>query len=300
MQSSDRKDGADAAVSVVIPVYNRQASIGPAIASVLAQGFRQFELIVVDDGSTDATPEILRNLDDPRLHVITLAKNSGAANARNIGIAASRCNLLAFLDSDDLWRPDKLETQIDTMRHNPTKGPSCTGFALHRSGSGSSSDRVPHERGSWRETLLDQCSVSPGTTLMVERSVFEAIGVFDVRLARFEDWDWLLRCLDRYDLQIVPEILADIHVAGFAAPQVVDRAAAMLLSLHRERIARRFGQAGVRRFRASLLIECAVARLAARRIASGTMIAARSALLDPRRFAGFVGRCLAKLRTRDF
>ncbi|MDB6082223.1 MAG: glycosyl transferase [Gammaproteobacteria bacterium] len=287
-------------VTVVIPVYNREASIARAVDSVLAQEFREFELIVVDDGSTDATPKILRDIRDSRLRVITLAKNAGAANARNIGIAASQCELLAFLDSDDLWRPNKLGTQINAMRPRPIKGPSCTGFALRRSGSGSSSDRIPQTRGSWFETLLDQCSVSPGTTLMVERSVIEEIGAFDPRLSRFEDWDWLLRCLDRYELQMVPEILAEVHVAGFAAPEVVDRSAAILLSLQRERIARRFGAAGVRRFRASLMVERAVARLAARRALSGMMTAGRSALLNPHRFAVFVGRCVAKLRTKDF
>ncbi|MDB5407508.1 MAG: glycosyl transferase [Rhodospirillales bacterium] len=300
MPIRSRENNDDAVVSAIIPVYNREASIAGAIGSVLAQRFHRFELIVVDDGSTDATPEILHRIQDPRLRIITLARNSGAANARNIGIAAGRCELLAFLDSDDLWHPNKLERQIDAMRRRAIKGPSCTGFALHRSGSGSSSDRVPQAEGSWLESLLDQCSVSPGTTLMVERSVMEDVGAFDVRLRRFEDWDWLLRCLDRYELQVVPEILAEVHVAGFAAPAVVDQAAAMLFSLQRERIARRFGPAGIRRFRASLLIERAVARLAARQIAFGTITAGRSALVHPRRFATFAARCIAKLRARDF
>jgi glycosyltransferase involved in cell wall biosynthesis len=99
-------------VSVVVPAFNRAAAIRPALESVLRQTWRDFELIVVDDGSTDGTPEAARALDDPRLRVIVTPRNMGAGAARNLGIAEARGAWIAFQDSDDEWLPLKLEKQM--------------------------------------------------------------------------------------------------------------------------------------------------------------------------------------------
>lgn len=105
-------------VSIVMAAYNSERYVADAIASVVAQTFQDWELLVVDDGSTDRTLAIASDFakDEPRIRVIHLDNNRGVANARNVGIAAARGRYLAFLDSDDLWLPPKLEIQIEFMK----------------------------------------------------------------------------------------------------------------------------------------------------------------------------------------
>ncbi len=100
-------------VSVIIPTYNRRAMVREAVASVLAQREANFELIVVDDGSSDGTSGILAHIDDVILERI---EHGGPAAARNRGVELARAPLIAFLDSDDLWAPDKLHRQLAFMR----------------------------------------------------------------------------------------------------------------------------------------------------------------------------------------
>ena len=106
-------------ISVIIPAYNRAGVISRAIDSVFAQDFSDFELIVVDDGSTDSTVEVARGHDDPRLRLVELGRNRGSNAARNAGIKAASAPLIAFLDSDDIYLPHKLSTVIAEFESNP-------------------------------------------------------------------------------------------------------------------------------------------------------------------------------------
>ena len=106
-------------VSVVIPAYNRAPTIGAAIDSVLRQTFTDFELVVVDDGSTDGTLTAARAIADPRLRVIAAPQNMGAAGARNLGVAEARGTWIAFQDSDDEWLPEKLAKQMARLATPP-------------------------------------------------------------------------------------------------------------------------------------------------------------------------------------
>ncbi len=117
------------AVSVVMPVYNVARFLGDAIRSVLAQDFADFELILVDDGSTDDSPAICRSFDDPRIRILRQA-NRGLAGARNTGIAAARGRHVALLDSDDLWEPEKLGRHVAHLDADPGLGVSYSGAAL--------------------------------------------------------------------------------------------------------------------------------------------------------------------------
>lgn len=195
-------------VSVVIPAYNRAESIGRAISSVFAQTFSDFELIVVDDGSTDGTAACASAFDRPDLRVIVHERNRGAAAARNTGIAAAEAPLVAFLDSDDEWLPDKLARQVRRLEETEAAA-CCSGFLLERGGT-ISERRLPETRG-WRARLLRGCTVSPGSTLVVERRCFGEIGPFDESLGRFEDWEWLLRFTARHKLVAVGAPLAVVH-----------------------------------------------------------------------------------------
>src|SRR2546430_1532250 len=104
--------------SVVIPTYNRAHSVGDAIMSVLRQTMSDLECVVVDDGSTDSTPALLASINDPRLRVL-LGRHAGVAAARNLGVAHARAPLVAFLDSDDLWRSDKLAHEVSYLDRHP-------------------------------------------------------------------------------------------------------------------------------------------------------------------------------------
>lgn len=289
------------AVSVVIPTYQRIATLRAAIDSVLAQTMGDVELIVVDDGSTDGTAEAVRSLAEPRLVLLRHETNRGAAAARNTGIAAARGGWVALLDSDDVWTPDKLARQLARLRAAPDPvGAATTDFVLSRNGGASRVARHQRPAPTWLDTLLDSCPVSPGTTLMARREVFATVGPLDETLRRFEDWDWLLRYLDHYELANVPELLAEVRVGGYARPDVVAAAAERLWALQAPRIARLRGRSGLRRFAASLRIERAVAHQARGEPTAAAGEVLRAALLSPGRTAAFARRLGRKVLAHDY
>lgn len=104
-------------VSIILPTYNRANQVGKAIESVLAQTYEDFELIVVDDGSTDETEKVVTSYKDCRIRYHRMPENGGQSRARNCGMKLARYDYLAFEDSDDLWRPGKLKAQMEAMRN---------------------------------------------------------------------------------------------------------------------------------------------------------------------------------------
>lgn len=247
-------------VSVVIPVFNRAHTLRRAIESVLIQEMDAWELVVVDDGSTDQSTAIPLSYGDPRIRLLRHEANRGAAAARNTGVQAARGRYVAFLDSDDEWLPGKLAAQFAAMEGRVDAPQAlCTGFILHREETGRRCERWPRADGSWFETILDGCYVSPGSTLMARRDCFAAVGPLDETLARLEDWDWLLRCMERFSFDCLPVMGAVVHVGRPARAHAVDDAIGRLDALHTDRILRVVGPSGLRRFRASLAIEQAVA-----------------------------------------
>lgn len=191
-------------VSIVIPAYNAERFIGAAIESALAQTYRNCELIVVDDGSTDATAAVVRKFG--RRVTYLYQPNSRQAAARNRGIAASRGDLLAFLDSDDEWMPTKLEMQVSRFRDDPTLGlVYCLVVRVDSTG------RISHFQSSGREglvlaeILLGNLEFGGGSTMMVPRSVLDDIGGFDTTLSPCEDTDLFWRIAARYPVGCVQE-----------------------------------------------------------------------------------------------
>ena len=188
-------------VSVIIPTYNRDWIVKEAIDSVLAQDFNDYELIVVDDGSDDRTPEILAAYED-QLTMIRQA-NSGVSAARNRGIAAAAGRLIAFLDSDDLWLPQKLSAQVKFFADHPDAVICQTEERWVRNGV-----RVnPKKRhlkfsGMIFERSLALCLVSP-SAVMIKRSLFKAVGVFNEELPACEDYDLWLRISCRYPVDLI-------------------------------------------------------------------------------------------------
>ena len=247
-----------ATISVIIPVWNRAGTIARAIDSVLAQELPAAHwsnhIIVVDDGSTDDLSSVLRRYDS-HVTVIRHERNIGAAAARNTGIAAARGEYVAFLDSDDIWLPEKLIRQIDFMRAHQFAA-SCTSFRLVRPDRTESTPRNYSTRELGLADFAWGCFVSPGSTLICRRDVHDTVGPYDVALRRLEDWDWLLRYAREQRLGFLNEPLARIEVSP--NPDPVETLAALeqmeqkhLPSLLAEE--RRRFRAGVELVRAAVL-----------------------------------------------
>jgi len=178
-------------VSVVIPTYNRGWIVNDAVDSVLNQAFQQYELIVVDDGSTDDTKAILREYGD-RIRVIRQA-NRGVSAARNRGIRAAKAPLIAFLDSDDVWLADKLSVQVAFFDNHPAAAVCQTEETWIRNGVRVNPGKRHRKRsGMIFEPSLALCLVSP-SAVMLRKDLFETIGLFDESLPACEDYDLWLR-----------------------------------------------------------------------------------------------------------
>ena len=192
-------------VSVIIPTYNRGWTLREAIDSVLAQKFADFELIVVDDGSTDHTREIL---DSYGQDIIVLRQpNQGVSAARNRGIDESHAQLVAFLDSDDLWLPQKLTRQVEFFKFNPDALICQTEETWLRNGVRVNPKRRHHKlSGMIFEPSLALCLVSP-SAVMIRRTLFDTVGLFDESLPACEDYDLWLRVSCRYPVFLIDEPL---------------------------------------------------------------------------------------------
>ncbi|MBN1849055.1 MAG: glycosyltransferase family 2 protein [Deltaproteobacteria bacterium] len=189
-------------VSVIIPTYNRANQVQRAVASVLSQTFNDYEIIVVDDGSSDRTNEALAPFKD-HLVWITHAKNQGVSASRNTGIKASKTRLIAFLDSDDYWLPEKLDVQIRFFQENPGAVACQTEEIWIRNGR-RANPRQKHLKpsGDIFVPSLKLCLVSP-SAVMLKRSLLDQVGLFDEDFPVCEDYDLWLRISCRYPIHLI-------------------------------------------------------------------------------------------------
>lgn len=183
-------------ISVIIPVYNRPQAAHGAVASVLRQrglGAEELEVLVVDDCST---PALTLDTDDQRVRCIRSDQNVGPAGARNIGVNASRGDLIAFLDSDDVWLVDKLAQQLSILPAQFRSGTSllavACAFYYPEGPSRRLGVRIPRAASRLTE-FVSGCWFCPGTSLLLHRSAFDRVGLFDTGLRRLEDLDWFVR-----------------------------------------------------------------------------------------------------------
>ncbi len=195
-----------AAVSVIIPTFNRAEKTARAVASVLNQRFTDREVIVVDDGSTDMTREVLRQFEEC-IQIVAHATNRGVSAARNRGIEASTAPLVAFLDSDDYWLPEKLSVQTAFFDENPHAMICQTEETWIRNGK-RANPRKRHLKpsGDVFEPSLELCLVSP-SAVMLKRSLLSEVGVFDEGLPACEDYDLWLRIACRYPVFLIRQSL---------------------------------------------------------------------------------------------
>ena len=201
------------AVSVIIPVFNRAWCLETTLQSVWDQTFRNFEVIVVDDGSTDGTPALMRQFPEVRVH--RWEDNRGVSSARNWGIQMARGEWICFLDSDDRWVENKLQVQVDWMQAHP-ECPACYTDEIWIRNGVRVNPKNKHRKysGDIFQHCLPLCIISPSSILM-RASVLEAVGGFDADLAACEDYDLWLRLTSRYPVEFIPEKLI-IKTGGHA------------------------------------------------------------------------------------
>lgn len=191
-------------VSVIVPAYNAEQTIVETICSVQAQTFSDFELIVIDDGSTDRTLERLEAAGDSRLRILS-HENAGACSARNRGIGRATGEYLAFLDADDLWTPDKLQHQVAALEARAAAGVaySWTRF-VDQNGRDLYEQRPVFLEGDVYRELLVTNFTCGGSNVLVRRQAIEATGGFDVSLRVSQDWEFCVRLAARWPFVVVP------------------------------------------------------------------------------------------------
>lgn len=184
-------------ISVVIPLYNKEQSIASTINSVLAQTYKDFEIVVVNDGSTDKSVDVVRSIDDDRIVLIS-QKNQGVSAARNTGILAARGNYVAFLDADDIWDIQYLETSVKLIKDYPNAGiyGTASGLIINDIKKTENSNYSKH-RGYINNPWLYGSPYST-SAIIVAKSVFSKVGFFDERMTHGEDLDMWWRILLNY------------------------------------------------------------------------------------------------------
>ncbi len=222
-------------ISVILPVFNRAATLARCVESVRAQTFADWELIAVDDGSSDDSVRVLESFEDARMRVIRHERNRGPSAARNTAIEAARGEYLALIDSDDEWLPRKLESQMARMQSGECELCGCEYFLVANGADTRVTFRTPP---SWAEVLHTKCELGNGTTLVLRRECAAAVGALDERLRVYEDWDWMLRLVQRFRYVVVPEPLARVHAGGPRSAQAFADAAEVFLAKHAAEFAR--------------------------------------------------------------
>jgi hypothetical protein len=192
-------------VSVIIPTFNRAAFVREAITSVLAQDYAPLEVIVVDDGSQDDTPAVLH---DYRAQILSLRQeHAGVSAARNRGVAASHGALVAFLDSDDLWLPQKVSAQVALFTQQPQAQACYTDEIWLRRGVRVNPRLIHAKHAGWIFLQsLPRCIISP-SSIMLRRLLWERLGGFDESLPACEDYDLWLRLTAVEPVALLPERL---------------------------------------------------------------------------------------------
>jgi glycosyltransferase involved in cell wall biosynthesis len=188
-------------ISVIIPTYNRCWILKEAIDSVLSQEYTNFEVIVVDDGSDDATAALLSSYGDYITNIYQ--ENRGVSTARNVGILMAKGDYIAFLDSDDMWLPDKLSCQVDFFQSHPEAAICQTDEIWIRNGVRvNPKSRHKKPSGMIFEPSLQLCLVSP-SAVMIQKNLFEEIGLFNEAFPACEDYDLWLRIGLYYPIYLI-------------------------------------------------------------------------------------------------
>lgn len=290
-------------VSVIVPVHNGEATLKRTVNSVLYQTHEPLELILLDDGSTDRTHQVMSAIKDPRVRCHRSDERRGQAHMRNRGIDMATGRYIAFLDADDIWLPEKLELQIRRLEalDDSWGGVYCRAVINDVDGR-LFRTRADKEGNLQYDMLNNRIELGGSSTLMFRRECLEHIGGFDEGLIRHTDWDLLLRFFDHYKLASVPEAL--VMKDGYNPPSAREYAA------NKERYLAKFGHlisscgpVGSRRIRAFHWLDVSYRYLEENDIRNGLSHIKR-ALREtprqtPRRYSEMVMRVLASILRMD-
>ncbi len=192
-------------ISVIIPVYNGERTIIETINSVQKQTFSDFELIVINDGSTDGTLRLLNEIKDSRLKVFSYS-NGGLSESRNRGITHAKGEFITFLDADDLWTDDKLELQLQALQKNPEAGVAYSWtYFMEENGEYCHTDKPLFFEGNVLANLLTNNFIASGSNPLISKQAIESVGKFDTSLPAVEDWDYWLRLAAKWQFAVVPK-----------------------------------------------------------------------------------------------
>lgn len=183
-------------VSVIIPTFNRERDIQAAVFSSLKQTHHNIEVIVVDDASNDETAKKVENITDPRVRLVHHLENKGVSSARNTGIDKASGAYIAFLDSDDHWLPEKLETQLHILNCMPSaQAVTCSYVYAHRNGA----KEVKTTSPSCRDIIEHGPHVANvGSCLLIRKQALSNVGEFNCSMNYNEDYEWLLRFISAF------------------------------------------------------------------------------------------------------
>ena len=192
-------------ISVIIPAYNAERTILETINSVFQQSFSDFELIVINDGSTDRTLELLNTVKDTRLKIFSYP-NGGLSVARNRGIYLAQGEFMAFLDADDLWTEEKLELQLAALKQHPEAGVSYSWiYSMDEKGESCSPGLSFDFTGNVYAPLLVNNFIVNGSNCLISRQAIESVGEFDPSVDGAADWDYWLRLAAHWQFILVPK-----------------------------------------------------------------------------------------------
>ncbi len=201
--------------SVILPVFNRRNKISEAIQSVLNQSYTNWELLVIDDCSTDDTANIILAYTDSRINYLKNLKNQGPAGSRNNGIKNAKGKIISFLDSDDQYFPDFLEKTFQVLKLvNPNVGFIWTGLEVIYSSGKKIELWVPEITVSPYYTFLKELRIGTNSGLSIRKEVFDECGGFNESLTAAEDTELLLRIVRKYQFTQVKEPLINIDKSG--------------------------------------------------------------------------------------
>lgn len=199
-------------VTVILPTYNRRQQLPRAVQSVLEQTYRDWELIIVDDGSQDGTGRTVGAFRDRRIRYL-YQRHSGVSRARNTGILCSNRPWVSFLDSDDYWHPEKLRRQLEELSRQPLYPVAYTDEIWIRRGKRVNPKKKHRKYGGWiYHHCLPLCIISP-SSVMLHRRVLEQVGLFRTDFPVCEDYELWLRVTSRYPVLYLPEKLV-VKVGG--------------------------------------------------------------------------------------
>jgi glycosyltransferase involved in cell wall biosynthesis len=211
-------------ISIVMPLFNGRPYVADAIDSVLSQTFGDWELLVIDDGSTDDGLELVRtNYADTRIRLMVNPSNQGVAYTRGVGIEEAKGEFLAWLDCDDIILPERLELQLDYLRKNPDIG--LCGTWIERFGGDDNSKSCPPSDPEMLRCMLLFTPIVPNATVMLRLDLVRKHGItYDNDLPIAEDYDFVLQCSRHFKVGIVPRVLYRYRVAENSLMQRYDAA----------------------------------------------------------------------------